>query len=70
MGYLHENTRGVLAEINRLLADAGVNVVGQSLTTRDGQGYVLTDTDAVLSDEILAALRTAPQTIWLRSWEL
>jgi D-3-phosphoglycerate dehydrogenase / 2-oxoglutarate reductase len=70
MGYLHENAPGVLAEINRLLADTGVNVVGQSLSTRDSQGYVLTDTDTVLSDDTLAALRTAPQAIWLRSWEL
>jgi D-3-phosphoglycerate dehydrogenase / 2-oxoglutarate reductase len=70
MGYLHENLPGVLAEINRLLAEAGVNVVGQSLSTRGGHGYVLTDTDAVLSDATLSALRQSPQTIWLRSWQL
>jgi D-3-phosphoglycerate dehydrogenase len=70
MGYLHENLPGVLAEINRLLADAGVNVVGQSLSTRGGLGYVLTDTDAVLSDATLSALRGSPQTVWLRSWPL
>jgi D-3-phosphoglycerate dehydrogenase / 2-oxoglutarate reductase len=70
MGYLHENAPGVLAEINRLLADAGVNVVGQSLSTRAGHGYVLTDTDAVLSDVTLSALRRSPQMVWLRSWQL
>jgi D-3-phosphoglycerate dehydrogenase len=70
MGYLHENLPGVLAGINRVLADAGVNVVGQSLSTRGGQGYVLTDTDTVLPDATLSALRQSPQTIWLRSWRL
>jgi D-3-phosphoglycerate dehydrogenase / 2-oxoglutarate reductase len=70
MGYLHENLPGVLAEINRLLADARVNVVGQSLSTRGERGYVLTDTDAVLSDATLSALRQSPQTVWLRSWRL
>jgi D-3-phosphoglycerate dehydrogenase / 2-oxoglutarate reductase len=68
MGYLHENVPGVLAGINALLADTGVNVVGQSLSTRDGRGYVVTDTDAVLSDATLAGLRDSPHTVWLRSW--
>jgi D-3-phosphoglycerate dehydrogenase / 2-oxoglutarate reductase len=70
MGYLHENLPGVLAEINRSLAEAGVNVVGQSLSTRGERGYVLTDTDTVLSDATLSVLRKSPQTIWLRSWQL
>jgi D-3-phosphoglycerate dehydrogenase len=70
MGHLHENLPGVLAEINRLLADAGANVVGQSLSTRAGHGYVLTDTDTVLSETTLSALRRSAQTVWLRSWQL
>jgi D-3-phosphoglycerate dehydrogenase len=70
MGYLHENSPRVLAEINRLLADADVNVIGQSLSTRGGHGYVLTDTDAVLSDATLSALRQSLATVWLRAWRL
>ncbi len=69
-GYLHENLPGVLAETNRVLAEAGVNVVGQSLSTRAGHGYVVTDTDAVLPEETLSALRRSSQTVWLRSWRL
>ncbi|GAA1379451.1 phosphoglycerate dehydrogenase [Pseudonocardia kongjuensis] len=69
-GYLHTSTPGVLADINRLLADAGVNVTGQSLSTQGDHGYVLTDTDRVLPDGVLSALRRAPQTVWLRSYEL
>ncbi|MEU6701227.1 phosphoglycerate dehydrogenase [Pseudonocardia sp. NPDC046786] len=69
-GYLHTSSPGVLADINRLLADAGVNVTGQSLSTQGDHGYVLTDTDQVLPDGVLSALRRAPQTVWLRSYEL
>ena len=70
VGYLHVNERGVLAGINQLLAEAGANVIGQSLSTRDDRGYVLVDTDVALSDATLAALRGSPQTVWLRSWKL
>jgi D-3-phosphoglycerate dehydrogenase len=68
MGYLHNNVPGVLAGINQLLADAGANVLGQSLSTRGERGYVVTDTDVAPSDAALAALRQSPQTVWLRSW--
>ena len=41
--HLHKNVPGVLASINRVLADHGVNVEGQLLRTRDELGYVITD---------------------------
>ena len=68
LGYLHDNVPGVLASINQLFADAGANVVGQSLSTRGERGYVVTDTDVAPSDAALATLRQSPQTVWLRSW--
>ena len=68
MGYLHANVPGVLAGISRLLVDTGVNVVGQSLSTRGEQGYVVTDTDTVLPEAALSGLLRLPETIWLRSW--
>jgi D-3-phosphoglycerate dehydrogenase / 2-oxoglutarate reductase len=68
MGYLHESLPGVLAGINQLLADTGVNVVGQSLSTRGDRGYVVTDTDTVLPEAALSALRQSPQTVWLRTF--
>jgi len=67
-GYLHNNVPGVLAAVNQVFADAGANVVGQSLSTRGERGYVVTDTDVAPSDAALAALRQSPQTVWLRSW--
>ena len=68
MGYLHINMPGVLAGINRLLADTGVNVVGQALSTRGEQGYVVTDTETELTEAMLSGLQESPQTLWLRTW--
>ena len=70
MGYLHVNMPGVLAGINKLLAESGANVIGQSLSTRGEQGYVVTDTDRPVADDTLATLRQSPQTVWLRSWRV
>ena len=68
MGYLHQNVPGVLASINRTLADAGANIVGQSLSTRGEHGYVVTDTNVSVPETTLAALRQSPEAIWLRTW--
>jgi D-3-phosphoglycerate dehydrogenase len=68
MGYLHQNVPGVLASINQTLADAGANIVGQSLSTRGEHGYVVTDTNVALAEETLTALRDSPEAIWLRTW--
>ncbi|MHC1558858.1 phosphoglycerate dehydrogenase, partial [Actinomycetospora sp. C-140] len=68
MGYLHTNSPGVLAGINQILLDSGVNVISQALSTRGERGYVLTDTEAAVPEETLAELRRSPHTIWLRTW--
>jgi D-3-phosphoglycerate dehydrogenase len=65
--HLHQNVPGVLASINRVLAEHGVNVEGQLLRTRDEFGYVLTDIGCQYSDDVLAQLRSMPVTIRLRT---
>jgi D-3-phosphoglycerate dehydrogenase / 2-oxoglutarate reductase len=65
--HLHQNVPGVLAAINRVLADHGVNVEGQLLRTRDELGYVLTDIGSQYSDEVLAELRNMDVTVRLRT---
>jgi D-3-phosphoglycerate dehydrogenase / 2-oxoglutarate reductase len=65
--HIHQNVPGVLATINRVLADHGVNVEGQLLKTKDDYGYVLTDIGTEYSDEVLAELRAMPVTIRLRT---
>ena len=46
--HLHRNTPGVLAGINRVFADHGVNIEGQLLATQGDLGYVVTDVAAGL----------------------
>ncbi len=65
--HLHQNVPGVLASINRVLAEHGVNVEGQLLRTRDDYGYVLTDIGCQYSADVLAELRAMPVTIRLRT---
>jgi D-3-phosphoglycerate dehydrogenase len=61
-------TPGVLAGLNQCLLDAGVNVVGQALSTQGERGYVVTDTDDAIPEGTLADLRRQPHTSWLRTW--
>ncbi len=65
--HLHRNVPGVLATINRLLAEHDVNVEGQLLGTRDELGYVLTDIGTEYSPGILDRLRGLDVTIRLRT---
>ena len=65
--HLHHNVPGVLASIDRVLAEHGVNVEGQLLRTRDEYGYVLTDIVPEYSEDVLAELRAMPVTIRLRT---
>jgi D-3-phosphoglycerate dehydrogenase / 2-oxoglutarate reductase len=64
--HIHHNTPGVLAAVNGILAEHDVNVEGQLLGTRGDVGYVLTDIGVNYADEVLAQLRSMPQTIRLR----
>ncbi len=67
--HLHKNVPGVLAAINRTLADHGVNVEGQLLRTRDDLGYVVTDIGTSYTEEVLDELRAMDVTIRLRTIE-
>ena len=64
--HVHRNTPGVLAQVNGILAEEGVNVEGQLLGTRGEVGYVLTDIGVDYSDAVLERLRAMPETIRLR----
>lgn len=67
--HLHKNVPGVLAAINRVLAEHGVNVERQLLRTKDDLGYVLTDIGTSYSEEVLDELRAMDITIRLRTIE-
>lgn len=66
LAHLHRNVPGVLAAINSVLADHGVNVEGQLLGTREDVGYVLTDIGVDYADDVLEQLRSLPETVRLR----
>jgi D-3-phosphoglycerate dehydrogenase len=61
--HLHHNVPGVLASIDRVLAEHGVNVEGQLLRTKDEYGCVLTDIVPECSKDVLAELCAIPVTI-------
>ncbi len=63
---LHQNTPGVLATVNGLFADHGVNIDGQLLSTRGSLGYVVTDTAEAPTPDVIAALEALPVTVSLR----
>ncbi len=65
---LHTNTPGVLATVNGVLAEHGLNIEGQILGTSGPLGYVVTDVAPLDSDDIVTALGALPETV--RLWVL
>ncbi|MBD3923876.1 phosphoglycerate dehydrogenase [Nocardioides cavernae] len=68
LGFLHHNVPGVLANLNAVFAEAGDNVIGQHLSTRDHLGYVVTDASEPLSAAAVDELRRSEHCVWLRTW--
>ena len=66
IAHIHQNTPGVLAQLNQVLARHDINVESQMLGTRGQVGYAITDTVSELVPEVLDDLRAVPETIRLR----
>jgi D-3-phosphoglycerate dehydrogenase len=64
--HLHLNTPGVLASVNSILAQHGINIEGQLLATRGTLGYVITDVGDSDLGGLLDDLRAMPETVRLR----
>lgn len=64
--HIHHNQPGVLAELNRALAAAGLNILAQHLKTDERSGYVITDVDRDYDPEALAVLKTVAGTLRFR----
>jgi len=64
--HLHENAPGVLASINGILGDHGVNIEAQSLATKAQLGYVITDISAEVDEVVLAELAGLAESVRLR----
>lgn len=66
LAHVHRNAPGVLARVNAILGDHGVNIEGQQLATRGELGYVVTDVSAEVKPEVLTELAGLGETIRLR----
>jgi D-3-phosphoglycerate dehydrogenase len=64
--HIHRNQPGVMAALNRELASAGLNILGQHLKTDERTGYVITDVDRDYDPEALKALKTLDGTLRFR----
>lgn len=65
---VHRNVPGVLARIDALVGEHGLNVDGQVLATRGELGYAVTDVSAPLPPRLLAALEALPESIRLTTF--
>ncbi len=64
--YVHRNVPGVLAHVNSLIAEHGLNVEGELLGTRGDVGYVITDVSAEPPEGLVDALEALETTVRLR----
>ncbi|NEX94208.1 phosphoglycerate dehydrogenase [Caulobacter sp. 17J65-9] len=64
--HVHRNQPGVLAAINRVLAEHGLNIEAQHLKTNEQVGYVVADVDQNYGPEAIEALKAVPGTLRFR----
>lgn len=64
--HIHENVPGILAKINHILANHGINIVGQYLKTNETIGYVITDINKQYDKDVIKELREIDHTIKFR----
>jgi D-3-phosphoglycerate dehydrogenase len=64
--HIHNNVPGILAKINQVLAENGINIVGQYLKTNELIGYVITDINKEYDKEVIAKLKAIEHTIKFR----
>lgn len=61
--HVHNNVPGVLTQINTILSENNINILGQHLQTNDQVGYVVIDVDADCSERALNKLSSVNGTI-------
>lgn len=64
--HIHDNVPGILARINNVLAENGINIMGQYLKTNESIGYVITDINKQYDKEVIAKLKAIDNTIKFR----
>ena len=64
--HIHKNVPGVLSQINTLLSENHINILGQYLKTNDTIGYVVLDIDKHLSKNAMELMRSVKETLKVR----
>ena len=64
--HIHKNVPGVLSQINTLLSQNHINILGQYLKTNEKIGYVVLDIDKHLSRNAIELMRSVKETIKVR----
>lgn len=64
--HIHANKPGVLAKINKVLAEHDANIDGQYLKTNETVGYVITDINKAYDKDLITALKKIEHTIKFR----
>ena len=64
--HIHKNVPGVMAKINKVLAEFELNITGQYLSTDTKVGYVITDINKEYNKKVIKALKNVEGTIKFR----
>jgi D-3-phosphoglycerate dehydrogenase / 2-oxoglutarate reductase len=65
--HVHQNVPGVMRDVNRVIGDAGANILAQVLSTNAEVGYLIMDVEGQLSQQVVDGLDTLPATIHARA---
>jgi D-3-phosphoglycerate dehydrogenase len=63
---VHQNVKGVLKDINRILSEYGANIQAQSLHTDRELGYLIVDLNQPITDELLHSIQQLKAAIRTR----
>lgn len=61
--HVHRNEPGAMGTLSSLMAQHGLNIVGQQLQTLGNIGYVVSDVEGEVGDAVMSALRAHPITV-------
>ncbi len=64
--HIHQNTPGLLAQLNNILANHKINILGQYLKTNETIGYVITDINQEYPTKFIDELKSIKGTIKVR----
>ncbi|SNR43519.1 D-3-phosphoglycerate dehydrogenase [Maribacter sedimenticola] len=64
--HIHKNVPGIMAKINKVLAEYELNISSQYLSTDNEVGYVITDLDREYNKDVIKALKKVENTIKFR----